>query len=70
MNYLIRYFYLICINAYLRENVKTNFHTSFTHWLKQRPEITHLLENVQYPETLSHKHNSNRFSGVKDPLKE
>ncbi len=52
LNYLIRYFMLIVINAYMVEEVKANFQRPFSTWLNDHPEITKLLENVQYPEKL------------------
>jgi len=50
VNYLIRYFYLITINAYLHEQVSSNFTQHFSQWLKERPEIPKILEHVAFPE--------------------
>ena len=57
-NYLIRYFYLIVIGAYMQhiftqtDAVKSaTLPTSFREWLARRPEITNLLEtSVIFPE--------------------
>lgn len=46
ISYLIRYFYLICFNAYLTEAVVNKFSDTFANWLKNRPEIESLLNGV------------------------
>jgi protein-tyrosine phosphatase len=46
ISYLIRYFYLICFNSYLSDAIDSNFDFSFVSWLKNRPEIEKLLEDV------------------------
>lgn len=48
--YLIRYFYLIVINAYLRDEVSKDFKKSFQTWLAERPELLRLIDNLQFPE--------------------
>jgi len=50
-NYLIRYFFLILINAYLQEELCHNYkRVSFTNWLEQRSELLNLLRNISFPE--------------------
>lgn len=41
-SHLETYFYLICFNAYLAEQVKHNFYLSFTSWMLQRPTLYRL----------------------------
>lgn len=41
-NYLEYYYYLICFNAYLAEQVKQNFSMTFTSWMLQRPTLYRL----------------------------
>eukprot|EP00475_Leptophrys_vorax_P003053 TRINITY_DN11766_c0_g1_i1.p1 TRINITY_DN11766_c0_g1~~TRINITY_DN11766_c0_g1_i1.p1 ORF type:complete len:864 (+),score=197.56 TRINITY_DN11766_c0_g1_i1:351-2594(+) len=45
--YLVRYFYLICFNQYLEDAKRDLFKgNTFAQWLKDRPEIEALLEDV------------------------
>jgi hypothetical protein len=48
----VRYFYLVTINAYLREELARNYTKPFNVWLKERPEISRILDNIQYPEAV------------------
>ena len=53
-NYLIRYFFLICINAYLAEQGERPEGYAakpFVTWLNERPEILSLLKKVEFPQT-------------------
>jgi hypothetical protein len=53
LNYLIRYFYLILINAYMSQEVAYNFERmSFADWLAKRQELTNLLNSVTFPEEM------------------
>jgi len=58
-NYLIRYFFLLLINAYLCSEVKYDFkRVTFEQWLAQRPEIGNILaDKLTYPELLADKSN-------------
>jgi len=50
-NYLIRYFFLILINAYMRSEVAHDFkRISFQAWLDDRPETMNILSGLQFPE--------------------
>lgn len=52
-NYLIRYFMLICIGAYMSAEVGFDFsRRTFQQWLDERPEVQHILSTLQYPETM------------------
>jgi protein-tyrosine phosphatase len=44
--YLVRYFYLICFNQYLQDAFDGRFQLTFAEWLKDRPEIGALLEDI------------------------
>ena len=53
--YLQRYFYVIVLNAYLRQEASKSFEISFKKWLNTRSEITNLLpynsiQNLIFPE--------------------
>lgn len=48
-NYLIRYFILIVINAYLNQERQRDYRTLFVEWLNQRQEIINLLQRVDFP---------------------
>jgi hypothetical protein len=44
---------LLLIGAYFRQEVSYDFaRVSFQQWLAARPEIAHILANVQYPESM------------------
>ncbi len=49
-NFLIRYFYLICINAYIRSNHQDKFKTPFVEWLRDRKEILNILSSIEFPQ--------------------
>eukprot|EP00808_Paulinella_micropora_P002101 g43622.t1 len=49
-NFLIRYFYLIVVSAYLHGQAAEDFKQSFVDWLSLRPEIKNLEDDVRYPE--------------------
>ncbi|CAH1794464.1 unnamed protein product [Owenia fusiformis] len=46
VNYLERYFYLICFNAYLHDQFVKLLSISFSQWMKQHPYIYHLFSNL------------------------
>ena len=53
VNYLIRYFMLICIGAYMSAEVSFDFERrTFQQWLDERPEVQHILSTLQYPEQI------------------
>ena len=50
-NYLIRYFMLILINAYMTQELEHDFkRLTFAEWLDARPEVSNILQGLQYPE--------------------
>ncbi|KAL4239188.1 Paladin [Mactra antiquata] len=49
MNYLNRYFFLICFNAYLRDQYENQFMVGYTKWMNRRPEINHLRSTMFLP---------------------
>ena len=53
MNYLIRYFMLICIGAYMAAEAPTDFQQrTFQQWMDERPEISKQLAGLVYPEQM------------------
>jgi len=50
-NYLIRYFMLLAIGAYMSQEVAHAFtRLTFQQWLADRPEVTNILAQMQFPE--------------------
>jgi len=49
-NFLIRYFFLISICAYLMECKHDNYRTKFSHWMRSRPEIVNILDGMKFPQ--------------------
>jgi hypothetical protein len=50
-NYLIRYFFLLLINAYMISEVTCDFtRITFAEWLESRPELQNILNQLQFPE--------------------
>jgi hypothetical protein len=43
LNYLERYFYLVCFGAYCRQQGPENFPKSFVSWLDDRKEIADMV---------------------------
>lgn len=44
---------LLAIGAYMSAEVSSDFQRiSFTQWLAERPEVTHILSQLQYPEQM------------------
>ena len=48
VNYLVRYFFLIVFDAYLRDEASKGFATSFADWYKEHPAIQNIIN--QYSE--------------------
>ncbi|XP_064616036.1 paladin-like [Liolophura sinensis] len=48
--YLDRYFFLICFNAYLREQFHVMFCSSFTSWLHHHPELIRIRSHLDRTE--------------------
>ncbi len=46
-DYLKRYFYLVSFNQYVQEQAPGGFQQTFSDWMKERPELKGLLENLQ-----------------------
>ncbi len=46
-DYLKRYFYLVSFNQYVKDQAPGGFQQTFSDWLKERPELKALLENLQ-----------------------
>jgi len=46
INYLIRYFFLIAFNAFLKQQQSQGFEQKFQVWMKQRTELYSLLDQV------------------------
>lgn len=44
LNYLERYFYLVCFGAYCRQQGPDNFSKSFVSWLDERKELADMVE--------------------------
>jgi len=49
-NFLIRYFYLIIINAYFRLEGPNRFRVSFVDFLRSRLEVPRILDSIVFPE--------------------
>ncbi|KAI0240998.1 Paladin [Lamellibrachia satsuma] len=47
------YFYLICLNAYLRQQYKQRFAKTFTNWMRDQPEVQLMLSEVDISERSS-----------------
>ncbi len=41
--YIERYFFLICFNAYFRDEAERSFAKSFVSWYRERPELSNIL---------------------------
>lgn len=50
--YLVRYFTLILISAYMMQQVQHDFAQSYTEWLAERPEFSNILATLSFPEQL------------------
>ncbi len=46
-DYLRRYFYLVSFNQYVQEQAPRGYQQTFSEWMKERPELKQLLENLQ-----------------------
>jgi len=45
INFIERYFYLICFATYARQNGKDGFKKTFKQWMDERPELRPMIEN-------------------------
>ncbi|KAK3090769.1 hypothetical protein FSP39_014489 [Pinctada imbricata] len=50
-NYLERYIFLICFNAYLTEQFPLRLTKSYSKWIQQHPNLIRILGNVHQPNT-------------------
>lgn len=49
VNYINRYFFLICFNAYLCDQYDNHFMVGFTKWMSRHPEVNHLRCTMHLP---------------------
>ena len=44
INYLERYFYIICFATYVRQNANAGFEKTFVNWLDEHKELRAMIE--------------------------
>jgi hypothetical protein len=66
INFIERYFYLICFATYARANVKEGFKKSFTAWMEEHKELRGMVENGKDKLEWYRKVDEGKISNLKD----